>query len=325
VCSGTGTNFWTIATTGNLGAGEQLGGAQGGPVCQTPAGTATISSITAPSGGVSTLTISGTPTVGVNAGSSLTMQSGYGTVAMSVRSLVNGTGNGNSGTQFLVNNSNTGSFSGSATATVAATSVFGWVSANVSGGQGVGSEWTIDSGGLPPNLYLAGPATCTNLSMWAVSSNTYVWQGNADIRHISSLTIRNNYVDGSSSWVPRDGQVDVFYYIGGNGVNFNGTISGTALTYNSGTVPSVGQYVVGAGIAGCTADPTTCPTIASGTSPHFVLSASGGTVGPEAMSGELPTVCGIPSVVSGNVDMSGVANSTTMNPNFSAATFSVGC
>ena len=72
--------------------------------------------------------------------------------------------------------------------------------------------------------------------------------------------------------------------------DFNGTISGTALTVNStqfGSLPTVtaGSPVVvvsGAGVAGC---PSACPTITSGTSPTYTLNTSGGSVTGPMMAG----------------------------------------
>lgn len=329
-CTTPGTNFYVSSTAGgtgggngNIGHGEQLGGAQGGPTCSVANGTATVTSITAPSGGVSTVTITGT-TVGLIGGGTITMpsSSGYGTAAMSFKSIT--TGIGGAGT-IAMYNSNTGAFSGTATATVTSPNITAWINANLGGGFGAGSSWNLDSGSLPPSLWLAGPATCTNLQIWSPSSNTYVWQGTSYIRHVSTLTIQNNYIDGSTSWVPRNGQSWVIFIASGNGVSFNGTINGTTLTVNSGSYPSLGQYIVGAGILGCTADPTTCPYAASGGSGTYTLSASGGTVGPEAMTGELPFVCGAPETVQNNIDMAGIATSVSMDPTFSSLAYTHGC
>lgn len=83
---------------------------------------------------------------------------------------------------------------------------------------------------------------------------------------------------------------------------FNGTISGASLTVNStqsGALPTVtgglpAITIAGAGIAGC---PSTCPTISSGSAGVYTLSASGGTVGPEAMTaGNFKPAIPIPSI-----------------------------
>jgi hypothetical protein len=65
-----------------------------------------------------------------------------------------------------------------------------------------------------------------------------------------------------------------------SGATFNGTISGSTLTVNSTTTGTVliGQVIAGNGISGTV-------TILSGTSPTFTLSASLGSIGPEAMTG----------------------------------------
>ena len=66
---------------------------------------------------------------------------------------------------------------------------------------------------------------------------------------------------------------------------FNGTISGTALTINSLTS---GSMAIGDTVYDCTGTPATCTnsfhtTIASGTFPNFVLTASEGSEGPEQL------------------------------------------
>jgi hypothetical protein len=125
--------------------------------------------------------------------------------------------------------------------------------------------------------------------------------------------------------VPRDGDVVVIFNMGGTGSSITGSISGTALTVTAGTV-AVNDYIVGSGVAGCSADPTTCPTVVSGSAPNWVLSASGGTVAPgTVMAAGLPTVCSIPSSVGNNVDMAGVAGSMAMNSSFGSLADTVGC
>jgi hypothetical protein len=252
-CTTPGTNFYVSTTTANIGTGEELGGSQGGPQCVTPSGTATVSSITAPSGGLSTMTVTGTPTVALEVGGSFTLPA-YGANTMTIKSIT--TGIGAAGT-YVINNTNTGSYTGPGTATISPWTVFAWINSNIAGGQGNGSSWTLDSSSLPPALHLEGPATCTNLSMWAVSSNTYVWQGN-NVRSSSAITIQGNYIDGSSSWVPRDG------------------------------------------------------------TSAWVIFTMGGA------SGQTWT-CANPSTVNGNVDMAGIASTGQLNPDFSGASFSLGC
>ena len=66
---------------------------------------------------------------------------------------------------------------------------------------------------------------------------------------------------------------------------FTGSISGTTLTVSStqtGALTGSGTATIaGAGITGC---PRSCPTITLGVGPTYTLSASGGTVGSEAMT-----------------------------------------
>lgn len=58
---------------------------------------------------------------------------------------------------------------------------------------------------------------------------------------------------------------------------FSGTISGTGLTTTGNPAIQIGDTIAGAGVTGC---PAACPKIASGSGNAWVLTTSGGTVGP---------------------------------------------
>lgn len=257
VCSGPGSNFYAISVSSGdrIGHGEAVGGAQGGsPVCSVPSGTMTVTSITAPIGGASTVTVTGSPTIGLIPSYTITMSSGYGTNAMTILKQLTATGNifGGAGT-YSVSNTNTGSFTGSATATTPGGGLAAWLSQNLGGGSGSGSSWTISSDTNPPGNWLVGPATCAGIVMFGPSSNI----GVASITHMANLgalTITGNYSDSVPTYAQRGAG---FFTLGGD---------------------------------------------------------SGGSI-----------ICGVPSVVSGNVDMSGIAGSTITNPSFGSSSFSSGC
>ena len=102
---------------------------------------------------------------------------------------------------------------------------------------------------------------------------------------------------------------------------FTGSISGTALTVTStqtGSTSSMGVNTVisGNGITGC---PSACPKIASGTGSSYTLNASGGTVGPEAMTAgtyapasPISTLNGFSGFISGNtLTVTSISNTAT--------------
>lgn len=256
VCSGPGSNFYAISVSSGdrIGHGEEVGGTQGGALCATSSGTMTVTSITAPSSGASTLTVTGSPTIGLIPGYTISMSSGYGTNAMTISSQLTATGNilGGAGT-YRVTNTNTGSFSGSATATTPGGQVVAWLSQNLGGGQGSGSSWTISSGTNPPGNWLAGPATCTGLSFFGPSANIPI-AAIGHMQNLGALTITGNYADS-------------------------------------------------------------VPTFAQRGNPFFTI---GGT-------SSQSIICGVPSTVTDNHDMAGIAGSTITNPSLGSSSFTSGC
>ena len=89
---------------------------------------------------------------------------------------------------------------------------------------------------------------------------------------------------------------------------FNGTISGSTLTVNSGTAPAIDDAIFpGSGVLAHT-------WVASGSSPTFTLDGATytGTVGPQTMVGS-QTACDFASVVTGNLDLSGSYTPTQVN------------
>lgn len=118
---------------------------------------------------------------------------------------------------------------------------------------------------------------------------------------LGQITNTNNYLDtqaygtGKLVWQQRT-----------RTNTFNATISGTAMTVSSvtGTAPTSGDLVIGAGIAAQ-------QVIVSGSGTSFVVSVSQ-TVGPVAAH-SVQSYCTFPTIWGGNTDMAGNYNSTLMN------------
>ena len=149
--------------------------------------------------------------------------------------------------------------------------------------------------GIFPGSWGAGATTCTAAGVIGFPF-TVAWQ--RMIQLIGTFLSENN-------------SMDLFAYSAGTqavqtqasfaGRVFNGTISGSTLTINSGSDPGLpaGLSILPAGIIAGTYS-------ISGSFPTYTLNqAYGSTVGPESMTA-LQVMCSVPAVLSGNVDLTGV-------------------
>lgn len=326
-CTTPGSNFYasSVSAGGRIGHGQALGGAQGGAVCVTSAGTLTVTDITAPASGVSTVTVTGTPTVGLGpvSANTITMPSGsgYGTLPMTIGRII--TGIGGAGTYSVIN-PNSGHFTGSAQATAPSISLTaGFIEANLGGGQGTGSSWTLDSTIAPAGSWLVGPGTCTGMSLFGASQQVALFEANG-IREAGTVNFTNNYIDSSSTFIFSHSGQSIAWAGTGQGPFTASIVSGT-MTITTAQNLIVGEYVIGASVPGCTTDPTTCPTVVSGSGTTWIVTPAI-SASSQSMTAERPVVCSAPATVSGNVDMfSPPASGSIINPNLSTASFSHGC
>lgn len=267
-----------------------------------------VTSITAPSGGSSTMTVTGTPSASLVVGQSLTIP-GY---ANPVVITALGTGTGASGT-YTVSNSNSGSI-GSVTATAAGAigssgspvNIFAWSSfyytgaaSSFSGGGALTQKTAATIGdyfsyiaaynALQPPQFSGWGGSLANIGMYyGLFPSTNSQPSTAALASLCTKTIDfQNFASASGL------TVHSLYRLNDPGIwgdssiaQFTGSIAGTALTISSTQSGStsalaVGTVVAGAGVTGC---PSACPTIASGSGSSYTLSASGGTVSSEPMT-----------------------------------------
>jgi hypothetical protein len=280
----------------------------------TGAGTITVSSVTAPSAGLSTITITNSPQSLITIGTQITLAA-YGANPMIVTQF--GTGNGAAG-NYIVSNTNTGSFTGPSNATssgligsigtpvpIFAFPAFYQTAAGVPGSTSftLNARTRAATGDFFP-IIGSDSVAAGKQSGWGGSlaniSNIYgvfpqTTGGVPDTSQLASICKKQQDIPtfvAAQTVAGNTMSLQSLHRLDDPGMwaessiaEFNGTISGTGLTINSTltgstTAMAAGTVIAGSGITGC---PTRCPTIASGSGTSYVLSAGGGTVTAGAM------------------------------------------
>lgn len=194
-----------------------------------------------------------------------------------------------------------------------------WLYTPITTPPGALGAWTIDTttgSGI-------GPGNCTNVPTSAEIANNAVMGGHGPTPFGTS-TVANNYIDPSSQGgSPPTGQ-DLYNMSGIIEASFTGSISGTALTTTTSQTLTTGAFINGVGITGCATNTLGCPRVASGSGTSWTLTASGGTVGPIAMTSVQLNWCTTPTDFHGNIDMAHLVSDAWMNQ-WSALANEVGC
>lgn len=201
--------------------------------------------------------------------------------------------------------------------------------------SGVVGEWTVDGQGggstqyaPPTGTFAVGPETCTTVSMVAAVANIAIWGTDANTP-LGTSEFLNNYVDVTSQsgsvgsqniWTM--GQVFGNTPVTGSIATSGGT---STLTTTSSITPKIGSFVVASNITGCGGTNLSCPQIVSGSGTSWVLSANVGVVGSESMTVEPLAWCTTPAVFSGNIDMTGLISSGSLNAWSNGIGSAIGC
>lgn len=199
-------------------------------------------------------------------------------------------------------------------------------------GTGAGGTGTYNlsasvAGTVTPTGY--GPVVCTSSALNAQTANLSVLGSDANSPY-GPVNVTGNYIDPSSQFGATNSQA--LYAVGqvfSNIAVASGTITTSAgvstLTTGATVFPKADAFVVAASIPGCGGNNLGCPIIVSGSGTTFIISPtlSPGTIGPIAMSLQPLSWCTVPSVFTGNIDMSGLTNDATMN-RWSSTTYTIG-